>query len=729
LETVAIPKPRAAASVVAPAAPPAPLKVASLDDPSLYVNAELAWLDFNERVLDQAEDDYHPLLERVKFLSIVSSNLDEFFMVRVASLVRKQRAGSERLSIDGMSIPALLAAIRQRAAGMLKDATGCWSQHLRPALAAEGVVFLDPPDYTERVRRYLTAYFQSEIYPLLTPLAFDPGHPFPFVSHRSKNLAVVARPGRRNRFARVKIPPSLPRFVPVPLSEAARARASFVFAFLEDVIRENLALLFPDVPIVSAHLFRVIRDAGIEALDDSGDDLRENIDRSLRQMRYAPPSLLHVEASTPPRVLTTLVENFEVDDDIVIRSGHRLDLADWMALYKLPMPHLKDHPFTPRAFWEPARDPCVFDHVREQDFLVHHPFESFSAVELFLQQAVTDPHVVGIKMTLYRVGAHSPIIDMLIAAAEAGKQVAVLIELKARFDERNNIEWAARLEDAGVHVVYGVENLKTHCKLCLVVRKEADRVHRYLHIATGNYNRTTAQTYTDFGLFTADPGVLADASAVFNALTGYSRRHDYHSLIVAPFGLRTRFSALVEREIEHAKAGRPARVIVKNNAITDPDILKLLYRASRAGVRLDLIVRGACGLRAGVPGLSENIHVRSIVGRFLEHSRAYHFENGGHPELYLGSADLMERNLDRRVEALVPVRDVGIARHMREVIFDAYLRDTDRAYVLTDRRYERVQPAPPAPRFNAQEYLLTWYANASADDAGTLAKAESEEIS
>ena len=319
-------------------------------------------------------------------------------------------------------------------------------------------------------------------------------------------------------------------------------------------------------------------------------------------------------------------------------------------------------------------------------------------------------------MTLYRIGANSPIIDMLINAAEAGKQVAVLIELKARFDERNNIQWATRLEDAGVHVVYGVENLKTHCKLCLVVRKEADRIHRYVHIGTGNYNRTTSHMYTDFGLLTADPGVLDDVSDVFNALTGYSRRKEYNHLLVAPVSLRTRFTALVEREIEHAKAGREARIVVKNNAITDPALVKLFYLASQAGVKLDLIVRGACSLRAGVPGLSENIHVRSIVGRFLEHSRVYHFENGGRPELYIGSADLMERNLDRRVETLVPVRDAGIARHMRDVVFDAYLRDTERAYVLVDRNYERVEPEGSEPPFNAQEYLLSWYANAPLEE-------------
>ena len=692
----------------------APALAAPLDlnDPGLYVNRELSWLDFNQRVLDQALDDTHPLLERVKFLAIVSSNLDEFFMVRVASLLRKMRAGADdRTSIDGMTIPALLAAIRQRAAGMLKDSTACWNTQLRPALAGEGVRFLDPSDYTDAIRRYLTAYFHAEIFPLLTPLAFDPGHPFPFISHRSKNFAVVVRPQRRTRLARVKIPPTLPRFVPIPAREGGKPSAPFQFAFLEDVIRANLDQLFTGVDIVGAHLFRVIRDAGVEALDDSGDDLLETVDRTLKEIRHAPPSLLHVEAVMPRRILTTLIDNFQVDDDIVIRSSQRLDLADWIALHRLPLPHLKDAPFVARVWWDLQRSPCVFDDIREQDFLIHHPFESFSAVELFLQQAATDLHVVGIKMTLYRVGAHSPIIDLLIAAAEAGKQVAVLIELKARFDERNNIEWAGRLEDAGVHVVYGVENLKTHCKLCLVVRKEADRIHRYVHIGTGNYNRATACAYTDFGLFTADPGVLDEVTEVFNALTGYSRRNDYTHLLVAPVTLRKRLRSLIEREIEHARAGRPARIIIKNNAITDREMLRLIYRASQAGVRMDLIVRGACGLRAGVPGLSENVHVRSIVGRFLEHSRAYHFENGGNPELYMGSADLMERNLDRRVETLVLVRDAGIARHMRDVIFDAYFRDTARAYVLVDRTYERVEPAPGEPPFNAQEYLLEWYAN------------------
>ena len=367
----------------------------------------------------------------------------------------------------------------------------------------------------------------------------------------------------------------------------------------------------------------------------------------------------------PQRVVNTLVENFEIEDDIVVRTAERLDVSDWMALHKLPYPHLKDVPFTPRTLWNVQHHPCVFDEIREQDYLVHHPFDSFGAVEVFLKQASADPNVVGIKMTLYRVGANSPLIDRLIEAAGAGKQVAVLVELKARFDERNNIQWATRLEDAGVHVVYGVEGLKTHCKLCMVVRKESDGIHRYVHIGTGNYNRATSQVYTDFGLFTADAGVLDDVAEVFNYLTGYSRQTQYGHLIVAPVNLRKRFAELVTREIAHAKAGRQAHMILKCNAVTDPAIVRTLYKASQAGVDIDMIVRGACVLRPGIPGVSERIRVRSVVGRFLEHSRAYYFENGGEPELYIGSADLMERNLDRRVETLCRVRDTSITQHIR----------------------------------------------------------------
>jgi polyphosphate kinase len=679
-----------------------------LSDSSLFNSRELSWLAFNQRVLDQALDRYHPLLERVKFLAIVGSNLDEFFMVRVATLLKKRRAGLETMSVDGLTVSQQLSAVRERASRMLRDQAACWNDRLRPSLAEHGIRFLEPDDYSEKTRRFLNTFFRSKVYPLLTPLAFDPGHPFPVISNRSKNFAVVVRHQRRTKFARVKIPPSLPRFVEVP-GLSAPGTSGQSFAFLEDVIRMNLGDLFSGLDVSAAHLFRVIRDTDLEVREDGADDLLESVDRTLKQLRHGALSLLHVEASMPKRVLNILAENFEIEDEVVTRTADRLDFSDWMSLYRLPLPHLKDTPFTPRTLWYIGHpDTCVFDEIRDEDFLVHHPFDSFSAVEAFVQQSATDSLVAAIKMTLYRVGPNSPLVDMLIEAADAGKQVTVLVELKARFDERNNIRWAERLEEAGVHVVYGVENLKTHCKLCLVVRNEADAVRRYVHIGTGNYSRATSQIYTDFGLFTANPRVVDDVSEVFNALTGYSRRQEYNELIVAPMGLRTRLIALLEREMAHAAAGRQAHVIIKCNAVTDPAIVRGLYRASQAGVRIDMIVRGVCALKPGIKGVSETIHVRSVVGRFLEHSRVYWFENGGSAEMYIGSADLMERNLDRRVETLCRIADADIASHIRSVVLDAYLRDTDRAYVLTGDRYEAAEK-PGVDAFSAQQFLLDHY--------------------
>ena len=710
-------------SIVAAAAAAATAQPINAYGPESYINRELSWLEFNQRVLDQAFDDSHPLLERVKFLAIVGSNLDEFFMVRVATLLKQERAGIGHVSQDGMTAAQQLAAIRKRATKMFNDQAACWSDVLRPALAAQGIVFLEAADYTDEIRRSLAAYFRSDIYPLLTPLAFDPGHPFPLISNRSKNFAVVVRQGRRTKFARVKVPALLPRFVPVP-RQSHRLQARHTFAFLEDVMRINLGDLFPGVPITDANLFRVIRDSDME-VPDAADDLLETVDRTLKQLRHGPPSLLQVESSMPRRVLDILVENFEIKDDVVMRTTDRIDFADWMALTKLPMPQLKDAPFTPRTLWTVSHhdhDTSVFDEIREQDFLVHHPFDSFHTVETFLRQAATDRHVVAIKMTLYRIGKDSPLIDMLIDAADAGKQVAVLVELKARFDERNNIRWATRLEEAGVHVVYGVEKLKTHCKLCLVVRKESDGVIRYAHIGTGNYNAATSEVYTDFGLFTANPAIVADVSDVFNALTGYAQRQDYKELLVAPLGLRDGLLSLIDREIAHARDGRPARITIKNNAITDPTLIQALYRASQAGVDIDLIVRGVCCLRAGVAGLSERIRVRSVVGRFLEHSRLYCFENAGEPALYIGSADLMERNLDRRVETLCPVRDPAIARELRQVVLEVYLRDNERAYELVDRKYVKAARTEGVPRVSAQQVLLDWYTSrsSSSDDKTPL---------
>jgi len=420
----------------------------------------------------------------------------------------------------------------------------------------------------------------------------------------------------------------------------------------------------------------------------------------------------------PRRVLKILVENFEIENDVVTRTTYRLDYSDLIALHRLPLPQLRDAPFAPRTLWVASRpDTCIFDDIREEDYFVHHPFDSFSAVEAFLQQAAHDPLVVAIKMTLYRIGAKSPLIDLLIEAADAGKQVTVLVELKARFDERNNIEWATRLEAAGVHVVYGVENLKTHCKLCLVVRKDAEGVLRFAHIGTGNYNRATSQMYTDLGMFTANPLVVDDVSEVFNSLTGYARGQDYASLLVAPAALRKRFIKLIEREADHARAGRASRIVAKCNALTDPGVVRALYRASQAGVTIDLIVRSACVLRPGVEGLSERIRVRSIVGRFLEHSRIYSFDNGGQPEVLIGSADLMERNFDRRVEVVCPVADAESAKHLRTVVLDAYMRDNVRAYALVDDEYERLTPRDGEAPFDAQQFLIDWYTANPAQDS------------
>jgi len=685
----------------------------ALHDPSLYTNRELSWLEFNQRVLDQAIADHHPLLERVKFLAIVGSNLDEFFMVRVATLRKRQRAGLEQVSPDGLTVSQQLAAIRERAVQMMRDQASCWQDLLRPALADAGVTFLDEDQYTDRVRRHLAAYFKSDVFPLLTPLAFDPGHPFPHISNRSKNFAVAVQHNRRTKFARVKIPDILPRFVPVPSTNGP------TFAFLEDVIRQNLQALFPEVDVTNAHLFRIIRDTDMEVQEDAASDLLESVDQSLKKLREAPPCMLQVESSMSRRVLKLLIENFEITDDIVLHSRDRLGFSDWRALCALPIPALKDVPFVPRMLWKrPPLESSVFDDIREQDRLVHHPYDSFSSVETFIRQAVADPHVVAIKITLYRIGQNSPLIDLLIEAADAGKQVAVLVELKARFDERNNINWATRLESAGVHVVYGVENLKTHCKLCLIVRKESDGVRRYVHVGTGNYNHATAQIYTDMGLFTADPDICDDATDLFNYLTGYSKRREYRQLLVAPVSLRSRFLSLIDREIDHERNGHPAHVVIKNNAVTDPGIIRALYRAAQAGVEIDMIVRGVCCLNPGVPGVSERIRVRSVVGRFLEHSRLYWFANGGQPELYIGSADLMERNLDRRVEAMCPVRDASLANHIRDIVLQTYLQDTDRAYILNGNRY-LVAAGEGGPRLNAQQMLLELYTSvAVVDSAG-----------
>ena len=683
---------------------------ADLENPALYINRELSWLEFNQRVLLQAQDDRHPLLERVKFLSIVSTNLDEFFMVRVATLLRKYRTESEALSPDGLSTEQQLDAIRVRTKRMMDDVEGCWSDVLRPRLAARRIRILDPADYTPAVEEYLHDHYRRNIHPVLTPLAFDPGHPFPFISNLSMNLAVVVEQDGRTRFARVKLPDVLARFIPIPASIVGEAGDSF--ALLEDVVKLDVASLFPGVTVRETYLFRIIRDTDMVIQEDEADDLLESVDRTLKELRYGDLSQLLVEASMPSRVLNILVENFEIEEDVVARTAGRMGYGDWSALTKLHHPRLKDKPFSPRPLWPEDDGEAIFNAIQERDRLVHHPFESFSAVEAFLRAAVNDPHVIAIKITLYRIGPNSPLLDLLIQAADAGKQVAVLVELKARFDERNNIEWAHRLEAAGIHVVYGLLNLKTHCKLFLVVRQEHDGIVRYAHVGTGNYNRVTSQVYTDFGLFTARPAVLDEVTEVFNYLTGYSCKQDYRELLIAPHHLRPAFTKLVEREAAHARAGRQAGIVVKNNSVADPEMIRVLYRASQAGVPIEMIVRGVCCLRPGIPGISDTIRVRSVVGRFLEHSRLYYFANDGHPELLIGSADLMERNLDRRVEALCHVRDPELRTHLHDIVLRTLLADTDRAMELqTDGSYRPVRGKPHARRVNAQEKLLRAYTN------------------
>ncbi|AMY10639.1 Polyphosphate kinase [Luteitalea pratensis] len=679
---------------------------ANLEHPGLYINRELSWLEFNQRVLNQALDPGHPLLERVKFLAIVATNLDEFFMVRVATLLKKYRAGIEDVSPDGLNTEQQLAATRARSSEMMGALQRCWREQLRPALASEGVHILDPEEYTPQIAAHLAHYFRAEILPVLTPLAFDPGHPFPYISNLSRNFAVVVRHSGRTKFARVKIPATLDRFVTIPADMSPHA--GLTFAFLEDIVRANLHHLFPGTDLQSAHLFRIIRDTDMVIQEDEADDLLESVDRSLKQLRYGALCLLEVEEAMPRRVLNILVENFEIDEDVVLRTSERMDWDDWHQLTRLHLPHLKDAPFSPRTIWSGYTE--IFDDLREEDVLVHHPFDSFSSVEAFLRAAIEDPQVIAIKMTLYRIGANSPVVDMLVTAAEQGKQVAVLVELKARFDERNNIAWATRMESAGIHVVYGIVSLKTHGKLCLIIRKEPDGIRRYAHVATGNYNRATAQVYTDIGLFTSDSAIVDDISEVFNYLTGYSSRRTYDQLLVAPVSLRSQMKALIDRECEHHRAGRPARLIFKLNAIADPGMIRNLYRASQCGIPVDLIVRGVCCLRPGIPGISDTITVRSIVGRFLEHSRIYSFENGGDPEVYIGSADLMERNLDRRVEVLCPVHQPDLRAHLRDVVLETLLVDTDRARVLrTDGSYVQVNGEPGSEPINAQKRLLDVY--------------------
>lgn len=686
----------------------------NLDDPTLYINRELSWLEFNRRCLLEAQNQSLPLLERVRFLAIFSNNLDEFFMVRVSGLKDQLAAGITDAAPDSRSPQEQLTEIRARVLPMLHEQRDCLHDDILPKLAEAGVHVLPYNQLNEADWSALKRYFEIELFPILTPLAYDPGRPFPHISNLSLSLAVVMVDEEgHERFARVKVPNLFPRVI--SLNDVHRAAGSpecvdpavHRFVWLEDLIAANLDLLFPGMTIKTVCAFRVTRNNDMEIAEEEASDLLESVEDIVRQRRFGPVVRLDVDEQMPDRVLDLLIANLEVTRDDVYAVGGPLGMKDLTDLANIDIPALKYPPFVPHrpAVLPPGGD--LFAAIRRGDILLHHPYESFLPTVEFFQQAAVDPQVLAIKTTLYRIGTNSPIIEALLNAQENGKQVAVLVELKARFDEVSNIGWARQLESAGVHVVYGLVGLKTHAKISLVVRKEPDKMRRYVHLSTGNYNTLTARIYTDICLFTCDDAIGADATLLFNRLTGYATHTGYRKLIVAPEYLRRRITELIEREIAHAEAGREARLIFKMNALVDPKMIALLYRASMAGVQIDLLVRGICCLRPGVPGLSENIRVRCLLGRFLEHARIYYFRNGGDEEIYLSSADLMQRNLNRRVEVMFPVEAPDLRRRLLDEVIRIEMADNVKSReLLPDGSYRRIEPGPGDEVIEAQRWLM-----------------------
>jgi polyphosphate kinase len=679
-----------------------------LYDRRFLFNRELSWLEFNRRVLQEALDDSNPVLERLKFLSIFSTNLDEFFMIRVSGLKEQIAENVAELSPDGMTVAEQLKEIRERLKPMLAEQMMCLREDILPRLATEGITIWPYDSLNEAERKNIDEYFLNYVFPVLTPQAVDASHPFPYVSNLSLNLgltlipedlagddAVGEDPGEL-RFARIKLPPNVSRLIPVDDSEKK-------FTMLGEVIAANVDKLFPGMMVIDCHMFRVTRDADIELREDEAGDLLRTMEQELRRKRRRFPVRLEVHSSMPEDMVKFFAASIGLTEDDVYRINGILCIPDLMQLYGLNFPELRDKPIPvviPPAF---RQKKSVFEVIRQGDVLLHHPFMAYSSVTDFVGAAAADPDVQAIKICLYRTGKDSPVIKALMRASERGKQVAALVELKARFDEENNIEWARKLEKEGVHVVYGLRGLKTHCKLALVVRHEGNQLRRYVHLATGNYNPTTSRIYTDIGILTADEEIGADASDLFNYLTGYSKQTDYRNLLVAPVNLRKKFTALIRREADHAMRGKPARIIAKVNSLTDVDTVRELYLAAQAGVRIDLLVRGVCILRPGIEGLSENINVMSIVGRFLEHSRIYYFENGGEEEVFIGSADLMQRNLDRRVEVIAPVKSPNLRKYLREVVLETYLNDNFNAQILSpDGDYHPVKAGELEAVLNAQ---------------------------
>mgnify|MGYP006273825745 FL=1 len=697
-------------------------------DPQYLVSRELSWLEFNRRVLHQALDARTPLLEALKFLAIFSSNLDEYFMVRVAALKQQIAAQVTRPTPEGLTPKAHLKAISEMLRPMVTQQHHAFETAIRSQMAQNGIYLLNYSDLTKKQKRFLQHYFEEQIFPVLTPLAVDPGHPFPYISNLSLNLAVVVHDVKADQvhFARVKVPKVLPRFVALTDEEAAtspRQPCHWQGVPLEQVIAHHLEYLFPGMVIQEHYLFRITRNADLSVEEDEADDLMLAIEQELRKRRLGGSAVrMEIQSTTPEPVRQVLMQEMELTAADVYEVEGLVGLGDLMAFASLPLPELKLPDWTPTVptaidslsppmvdeadfTQEDAED--LFALLRRQDQLLHHPYHSFAAtVQRFISQAAHDPNVLAIKMTLYRTSGDSPIVNALISAAENGKQVAVLVELKARFDEENNINWARKLEKSGVHVVYGLVGLKTHTKVILVVRREGDHIRRYCHIGTGNYNPKTARLYTDFGLLTGREEVGADITDLFNYLTGYSRQNAYRKLLVAPLNLRHQLTTQIQAEAKRAKQNQGGRIIAKMNSLVDPDLIAHLYKASQAGVSIDLIVRGICCLRPGIPGVSENIRVVSIIGRFLEHSRLFYFQNGGRGIFLMGSADWMPRNLDRRVEAVVPIEDPTSQAELTTIL-DLCLRDNRQAWDMQpDGTYQQRRSHQGEAVLSAQQVLM-----------------------
>jgi polyphosphate kinase len=675
------------------------------NQPQLF-NRELSWIEFNARVLEEGLDRSLPLLERLKFLSIFSTNLDEFFMVRVAGLQEQLDTNPVSLSPDGLTPATQLKLISERLRPLLHLQTKCLLTEILPGLREIGVYLVEYDDLTDAQKQELSRFFYERVFPVLTPLAVDRGHPFPYISNISLNLGILLGSAiggidDEPRFARVKIPPKVPRLVPVD--------GGYRFVLLEQLVSAHIASLFPRCSILECQPFRITRDADIEIEEDEAEDLLKSVEQTLRQRRFGFGVRLEISSSMSVPMMELLRQSLQLENQDVYSVEGPLNIPDLTALCKLDLPEAKDKPFEPLAPVVFQESESVFDVIRHQDVLLHHPYESFMPVLDFFRTAARDSNVLAIKATLYRVGPDSPVVKALSEAAERGKQVAVLVELKARFDEENNILWARRLEEAGAHVIYGIVGLKTHAKLSLVIRQEGNALRRYVHLGTGNYNPATARIYTDLCLFTANQEFGADCSELFNFLTGYSGQRDYRKLIVAPLGLREWLVSRIRREAEQKRAGRPAEIIIKCNSLTDTGLIDEFYAASNAGVPITLLIRGVCCLRPGVPGLSENIRVASIVGRFLEHSRVLVFSNAGSEEMYLSSADLMHRNMNRRVEIVFPIEEAVLRRRIRQDILENALADNTKIrWLQPDGIYRLAEPAGALPH-NFQEDLMIKY--------------------